>query len=223
MQAMKDAPTEEGIAGELIASCPRWPEAATFLVETVDMLAAVVAADGVIFACGNGGSASDASHLVGELVKSFRHPRKLPDADRRAFRDAFGEEGGAMAERLERGIRAVSLPCSAAAMTAIGNDNGPDLVFAQQVWALARPGDAVIGLSTSGGSANVVAALRAARVRGAATIGMTGAAEAPMDALSDVAVKAPSDQTFRVQEYHLAFYHAFCAALEARVFGPGAA
>lgn len=211
-------PTEEQIREELLSWCPGWPEAADLLGRTVDRLEEMVRADGVLYVCGNGGSAADASHIVGELVKSFRRSRPLSPQDVRAFAEVDPQNGASTAARLERGIRAVSLPCSAAAMTAIGNDCGADLIFAQQVWAMARPADVVLGLSTSGNSESVLQAFRAARVRGAGTIGLCGSAACGMDGLCDLVVKAPSTETFRVQEHHLAFYHAFCAVLEARIF-----
>ena len=205
-------------AAELAASCPGWGDAERYLAQVVDRLAVMVAADGVLYACGNGGSAADASHLVGELVKSFRIRRPLAEADRASFATAFGEAGASAAARLERGIRAVSLTADGAVGSAIANDCGADLVYAQQVWALARPGDVVLGLSTSGNSENVIQALRAARVKGATTVGLCGADPGRMEAVCDLLVPAPSTETFRVQEYHLAFYHAACAVLEQRVF-----
>lgn len=213
------AVTPSSVCRELETSCPDWPDAGSRLVEVVDRLQAMVDADGILWTCGNGGSAADSSHVVGELVKSFRIPRPLSAGHRDAFTQAFGEAGTAAASRLESGVRAVSLACSAPAMTAIANDCGPDLVFAQQVWALARRGDVVWALSTSGNSENVIQSLRAARVRQAGVIGLCGSADCKMDGLCDILVKVPATETYRVQEYHLAFYHAVCATLEARVFG----
>ncbi len=215
-------PDEASIRGELAASCPGWADADAQLTRVVDRLAGMVAAGGTLYACGNGGSAADASHLVGELVKSFRVRRPLSTADQKAFVDAYGGDGASAASRLEQGIRAVSLTCCGPVMSAVANDCGADLVYAQQVWALARPGDVVLGLSTSGNSENVIQAFRAARVRGVATVGFCGADPGRMAAVCDFLVTAPSTETFRVQEHHLAFYHAACAVLEQRVFAaPG--
>jgi D-sedoheptulose 7-phosphate isomerase len=203
---------------ELAASCPQWPAAGELLTAVVDRLESMVNADGVLLTCGNGGSAADASHIVAELVKCFRVKRPLDEKQRRQFEDNAPDAGGDTADRLEQGIRAVSLTCSTPILTAIANDCGADLVFAQQVWALARPNDVVLGLSTSGNSENVLQAFRAAKVRGCTTIGLCGEQSCKMDGLCDLLVKAPSSKTFRIQEYHLAFYHAMCALLEQRVF-----
>ncbi|BAM05008.1 D-sedoheptulose-7-phosphate isomerase [Phycisphaera mikurensis] len=217
------APDEARIRDELRASCPGWAGGEAALSGVVGVLEAMAHAGGTLYTCGNGGSAADAGHIAGELVKSFRAERPLRVEEKQAFAEAFGEAGADMAGRLEQGVRAVSLACPAAVTTATANDCGADLVFAQQVWALARPGDVVLGLSTSGNSANVVQALRAARIRGAGTIGFTGSADSALGGLCDVLVRAPSAETFRAQEYHLAFYHAACAMLERRLFPPLAA
>ena len=104
-------------------------------------------------------------------------------------------------------------------MTAFSNDVDPSLVFAQQVYALGRAGDAVIGLSTSGSSANVVAALRVARALGLTTVALTGAGGGRLAEVADVTVRVPATETYRVQEYHLPVYHAICAEVEQELFG----
>ena len=124
-----------------------------------------------------------------------------------------------MAERLQRGIPAISLAAHAGVMTAFSNDVDPDLVYAQLVYAFARPHDLVMGISTSGNSKNVVAALKMAAAMGLSTVGLTGGKDCAMDSICDVTVKAPETETFKVQEYHLPIYHYLCAALEETLFG----
>lgn len=174
---------------------------------------------GRIMTCGNGGSAADAEHIVGELLKDFLRRRPLSEADADRLCDMFGEEGLYMAHHLQQGVRALSLTSGVAFPTAFANDVEADLVFAQQVWILAAPGDVVWGISTSGNSANVNFALRAARARGARTLGLTGRDGGTMATLCNVEIRAPAQETPRIQELHLPLYHALCAALEEELFG----
>lgn len=174
---------------------------------------------GTILLCGNGGSCADCDHIVGELMKGFLSLRPMDDATKRALTECCTEDGAKMAERLQRGIPAISLAAHAGVMTAFSNDVDPDLVYAQLVYAFARPHDLVMGISTSGNSKNVVAALKMAAAMGLSTVGLTGGKDCAMDSICDVTVKAPETETFKVQEYHLPIYHYLCAALEETLFG----
>jgi len=120
-----------------------------------DLLAACIRGGGKILTCGNGGSASDAEHIVGELMKGFTLTRPLSAAQTEALARAFPEEGEHIASRLQQAIPAVSLVSGVALPTAFNNDVDPDFVFAQQVFGLGRPGDVLIAISTSGNSRNV--------------------------------------------------------------------
>ncbi len=172
---------------------------------------------GQVLLCGNGGSAADCGHIAGELLKGFLRRRPLTEAQRQAFA-AQGEEGAALAARLQRGLPAIDLTAHGALLTAALNDIGGEDVFAQQVVAFGRPGDVLLGLSTSGGAANVCNALRAARALGLTTIALTGQRGGAAAGLVDVAIRVPADETYLVQEYHLPVYHALCAAVEAAFF-----
>ena len=197
---------------ELVPLCPD--------VEcALELLLATVHVGGRIMTCGNGGSAADAEHIVGELLKGFLRRRSLPEADAARLRDMFGKDGLYMAHHLQQGVRALSLAGGLAFPTAFANDVEANLVFAQQVWTLAAPGDVVWGISTSGNSAHVNFALRAARALGAKTLGFTGRDGGTMAALCDVEIRAPAQETPRIQELHLPLYHALCAALEEELFG----
>lgn len=189
------------------------------LQRALELLTACAHCGGRIMTCGNGGSAADAEHIVGELLKGFLRRRSLPEADAARLRDMFGKDGLYMAHHLQQGVRALSLAGGLAFPTAFANDVEANLVFAQQVWTLAAPGDVVWGISTSGNSANVNFALRAARARGAKTLGFTGRDGGTMAALCDVEIRAPAQETPRIQELHLPLYHALCAALEEELFG----
>jgi len=145
----------------------------------------------ILFA-GNGGSAADAQHLAGELVSRFAYDRP--------------------------GLAAFALTTDTSVLTAIGNDYGYEHLFARQVQAVGAAGDVFVGISTSGRSPNVLAALDTARARGLVTVGMTGHAGGKMPALCDYVLRVPSDSTPRIQEGHIAMGHAICQIIEATLF-----
>lgn len=173
---------------------------------------------GLVMTCGNGGSAADATHIVGELMKGFKLHRPLDEAERKEVIDSSPADGEYLADRLQKGIRAVSLDDQTAIGTAVANDNGADMIFAQQVYGYARKGDVLIGLSTSGNSGNVVRACQVARALGAKVIAMTGSGGGKMKALADAFIGVPATETYRIQEYHLPVYHALCAMVESELF-----
>ena len=166
---------------------------------------------GKILVCGNGGSAADSEHIVGELLKGFLKKRPLP------LEVAAGMDAE-LSARLQMGLPAVSLVSQSAIITAVANDLGADLIFAQQVMGLGKPGDILIGISTSGNAKNVCQAFRAAKSKRMICIAMTGEADSEMSQLADFTLKAPSKSTPEVQEYHIKLYHAFCAAIESYFF-----
>lgn len=172
---------------------------------------------GKVLVCGNGGSAADAEHLVGELMKGFVSKRPVPEEVRHALR-AAAPDGDYLADHLQGALPTLSLASQLALMTAYANDVAPDMVFAQQVYGYGRPGDALIGISTSGNSANVVHALQVARARGLATVGFTGRGGGGMAAFCDVLVAVPFENTAEVQERQLPLYHALCTLLEEHFF-----
>ena len=197
----------------------RFPQLAPLSNALSNAVASLVACHkrgGLIMVCGNGGSAADSGHIVGELMKGFKL-RREPDAIRR---DALlrVDATGALAEKLQEGIRAVSLPDAAALASAIGNDLSYEMVYAQQVFALAKPGDVLIGLSTSGNAKNVLRAMQTARALGVETIGFTGAHGGAMRDWCDVLLAVPETETYKVQELHLPLYHELCAAVEEALF-----
>ncbi|MFD1676636.1 D-sedoheptulose-7-phosphate isomerase [Alicyclobacillus fodiniaquatilis] len=177
-------------------------------------------AGGKLLVCGNGGSASDSEHIVGELMKGFMSKRTLPAAERQRFVDELGEEGGALADLLQGGLPAISLTSHAALISAVANDTDAAMVYAQQVYGYGKQGDVLLGLSTSGNSKNVLQALRVARVQGLTTIGLTGQSGGEMKSLCDICICVPYVQTPDVQERHLPIYHALCLALEEALFQP---
>ena len=173
---------------------------------------------GKLLLCGNGGSAADCAHIVGELMKGFLLSRTLTEGDRALF-EGMDEETAAIAGKLQNALPAVSLCDASALMTAFSNDADGEYVFAQQVWALAQnSADVLLALSTSGNSRNVVHAVRTARALGRETIGITGASGGVLRDLCSVCICLPETETYKVQELTLPVYHALCAALEEHYF-----
>jgi D-sedoheptulose 7-phosphate isomerase len=174
---------------------------------------------GKLLICGNGGSAADSDHIVGELMKGFELPRPIDDDLRERLTRYDVERGAYLAARLQKALPAISLSGHAALSTAISNDTAGDMVYAQQVIGYGRKGDTLLGISTSGNSANVVNALHVASALELKTIGLTGKGGGQMVELCDVTVCVPYSRTLEVQERHLAIYHALCIALEQEFFG----
>ena len=171
---------------------------------------------GKMLVCGNGGSAADSEHIVGELMKGFLLKREIPTSDMEKLK-AVGAE--TLGPALQTGIQAISLTGHPSLSTAVLNDNDPLMAFAQQVYVYGRPGDVLIGLSTSGNSRNVINALKVAKAFGVSTIGFTGSKPALMDDICDVIIKVPEVETFLIQELHLPVYHTICAMAEEEIFG----
>lgn len=194
---------------ELLERYPQLTVCENDIQKALQLMIDTYKAGGKILICGNGGSASDSSHIVGELLKGFLNPRKVDDE--RIAAD--------LREDLQGSLPAISLCCQEAFMTAFSNDVNPDMVFAQQVYGLGKKEDLVMGLSTSGNSVNVVNAIRVAKDMGIKTVAMTGASGGKLNEIADVTVKAPATETYKVQEYHLPIYHYLCAKLEETFFG----
>jgi D-sedoheptulose 7-phosphate isomerase len=207
---------------EVLSRCPALRDLRAGLEAAAATICACHRAGGKVLVCGNGGSAADSEHIVGELAKGFRLPRALPAPDvarLRAVAGLPGDEGAELSKSLQQGVAAIALTGHPSLASAIDNDLGRHLVFAQQVYVFGRPGDVLIALSTSGNSANVIRALAVARAFGLTTIGLTGSAPAGIDALSDILLKVAARETHEVQELHLPAYHAICLMVEQELFG----
>lgn len=168
---------------------------------------------GKLLVCGNGGSASDSAHIVGELMKSFMLSRQLPESEKEKFQNK------AIADGLQGALPSISLVGEGALMTAFCNDCNPDLVFAQQVYGLMNEIDTLLCLSTSGNSKNVVAAAETAKAKGGKVVSIVGEKGGKLFELSDATIKLPSTITPEIQEYTLPVYHTICAMLEEDFFG----
>ncbi|MEN6580886.1 MAG: SIS domain-containing protein [Armatimonadota bacterium] len=172
---------------------------------------------GKILVCGNGGSAADSGHIAGELMKNFCLHRQVPDDDKARLLKIDG--GDELAKSLQPGMPVIALCDQSVLSTAIINDTDPAMIYAQQVYVYGRPGDIMLGISTSGNAVNVSNALKVAKAFGLVTIGMTGTKPSKMNALCDVLINAPASETYLIQEYHLPIYHTICLMVEHEAFG----
>ena len=186
--------------------------------DSYSLLERSFSAGGKLLVAGNGGSAADSDHIVGELLKAFVKKRR-PD---RAFLDRLdaidGEGGSYLADKLEGSLPAISLCNQTALLTASLNDVDGNVVFAQQMMGLGRKEDVFLGISTSGNSKDVVYAMLVAKAKGLATIALTGRDGGKIARLADAAVIVPETETFKIQELHLPVYHALCLQIEERFF-----
>lgn len=171
-----------------------------------------------LLVCGNGGSASDSLHIVGELMKGFILPRKLNARKQEEIDRLFPETSRYLIDNLQGALPAISLVGEIALSTAYANDQAPDLVFAQQVLGHGNKGDILFAISTSGNSKNIIYAAQMAKVQGMKVISLTGRSGGKLKGLSDILLNAPFDETYIIQEYHLPIYHAICAAVENEFF-----
>ena len=168
------------------------PEHVRFASDAAGLIVASLRTGGKVLLCGNGGSAADAMHLAAELVGRFRFDRPA--------------------------LPAISLSDSQSTLTCVGNDYAFDRVFARGVEAFGREGDVLVGISTSGTSPNVIAAIEVARERGLKVVGMTGANGAQLDEVSDLCLRVPSEETARIQEGYMVVGHTICELVEAELF-----
>ena len=201
----------KSIFDELFVRRPELEVCRAEIEKAFELLVRSFRSGGKVLVCGNGGSAADAEHICGELLKKFKKPRPLPVGVAARLRPE-------LAARLEGGLGAVSLVSMSGFISAFSNDVGWECAFAQQVLALAASGDVLIALSTSGNSANCVAAAEVARAKECLSIAFTGREESLLSNECDVAIRVPETETFKVQELHLSVYHMLCAAIEEEMF-----
>ncbi len=195
----------------MVTDFPQLESCAADTQRAFELLASCFRSGGKLLLAGNGGSASDCEHWAGELLKSFRSPRRLSAEDV----ETLGTE---LAGNLQGGLPALPLPSLVAFATAWANDCDPQYVFGQGVWALGVRGDVFVGLSTSGNSANIIRAAQVAEARGLKRIGLTGADGGKLAGVCDVCIRVPEKEVYRVQQLHLPVYHCLCLMLEDEFF-----
>lgn len=196
---------------ELTKRYPAISECLTDIRQAFDFLLSCYKANGKVLVCGNGGSAADADHIVGELLNKFKKKRKLdPTVAAQLPEDLTSKLVGA--------LPAISLVAMSAALSSISNDSNWDVAFAQQIYGLGNRGDVLIAISTSGNSVNCLNAALVAHAKGMRVIALTGRGGGKLATLSDVSICVPETETFKIQELHLPIYHALCADLEDALF-----
>lgn len=206
----------ERLIGQLIERYPELNSCSGRIKKAFIILKETFANGGKLLVCGNGGSAADAEHISGELMKGFLKKRPLDTELLVKIKNAGGTDD--WAERLQGSLPVIPLSTNTALITAISNDLGSDLVYAQQVLGYGKKGDALLAISTSGRSTNVLRAVMVAKAIGLRTIGLTGEAGGFLKDLCDITIQAPADETYRIQEYHLPIYHLLAAMLEEEFF-----
>jgi D-sedoheptulose 7-phosphate isomerase len=203
---------------ELFERYPDLEKCADEIGTALDMLIETYEKGNKLIVCGNGGSAADANHIVGELMKGFLKRRPLPEELREELTAAEGELGSLIAEGLQTPLEAVSLTEHVSLATAFANDENPELGFAQQLLGFGKKGDLLLAVSTSGNARTVEAAVVLAGVLGIRTLGLTGRGGGRIAPLCEVCIRVPEDETFLVQELHVPVYHTLCAAVEEYFF-----
>jgi D-sedoheptulose 7-phosphate isomerase len=212
---------------ELFLRYPALEPRSGSLITAFEILARCLRTGSTVYVCGNGGSAADAEHIVGELMKGITRRRPISDSDRRMLLAAVPDhrnDAAHLADHLDGALRAVCLSSQTGLLTAVANDLGPDIIFAQPVFGYGKAGDVLWAISTSGRSRNVILAAIAARARSMAVIALTGDEGLPLGSLADAWIRVPGSDTSSVQELHVPVYHALCRELEEACFpedGPG--
>lgn len=174
---------------------------------------------GKVLAAGNGGSAADAEHIVGELMKGFENKRTLSSEFQNLLISIDSQMGKTLADNIQGCLPAIALDGHVALSTAYMNDCEPLLCFAQQVNGFGKTNDVFLGISTSGNSKNILYAATMAKAKGMMVIGLTGAKNSELSNIADVTIRSPQTRTYMIQEHHLPIYHCLCLMLEDTFFG----
>ncbi len=204
---------------QLISTYPELKTCASDTLAVFEILSSCYREGGKLLTCGNGGSAADAEHIVGELMKAYLSKRKVPEEMLTKLLAADSEDGKYLATHLQGVLLpAISLVSQTSLLSAIANDTAADMIFAQQVYGYGQQGDTLIGLSTSGNSRNVILAMQVTRILGLYTIALTGPTGGALKSFCDVCICVPGESTPAIQERHLPIYHVLCAMLEEKFF-----
>ncbi len=203
---------------ELIKRYPMLEKCRSDIEKTLEAIISCYERGGKLLLCGNGGSAADCDHIVGELMKGFLKKRPLSNEKRSEMKELSPSLDTELLDKLQLGLPTVSLPSLSILNSAFCNDVDPSLIYAQSVLGLGKKGDLLIAISTSGNAENVAAAVKVARGIGMTTVGLTGESGGKLRALADICICAPEKETFKIQELHLPIYHLLCAAVENHFF-----
>ena len=203
---------------ELLSRYPQLKVCEPTLIEAVSAIIDCYKNGGKILLCGNGGSCADCDHIVGELMKGFLKKRSLSTEQKVQMTNLSPLLDEETLSKLQGGLPAISLPSLTALNSALCNDVDPELIYAQSVMAMGKTGDVLIAMSTSGNAKNVFAAAKVAKGLGLTVIGLTGKGGGNLSEISDICIRVPETETFKVQELHLPVYHYLCAATEEEFF-----
>lgn len=209
---------EETILNELIQRYPVLEACRADIWDAYILMRDMYEAGGKLLIAGNGGSAADSEHIVGELMKGFVKARKLSEEQKRTIMDVDAELGEGLCQNLQGALPAIALAGHPALSTAYLNDVDGTLGFAQQVNGYGVPGDIFMGITTSGNSRNILSAAVVAKAKGLKVVALTGRDGGKVKKLADVAIVVPERETFKTQELHLPVYHALCLMLEEHFF-----
>ncbi len=203
----------------LVERYPELKKCKDSIVNAYLLMEQAYAAGGKLLIAGNGGSAADSEHIVGELMKGFKNPRKMPAEFCDKLKTICPDEAERLADSLQGALPAIALDGHVALTTAFMNDVEPLFCFAQQVNGYGKEEDVFIGISTSGNSRNILYAAYVAKARGMKVVGLTGEKDSKLSLIADVTVQVPLTETYMIQELHLPVYHCWCLMLEDRFFG----
>jgi D-sedoheptulose 7-phosphate isomerase len=207
------------ILKELISRYPQLLPVKSEILKTAECLINCYQQSKKVLVCGNGGSCSDADHIVGELMKGFEQIRPVGEIFKKQLMAISEERGKYLSEKLQQSLPAISLTAHSALITAVANDTDADLVFAQQVVGYGNAGDVLIAISSSGNSQNVLDAIITAKAKGMVVIGLTGESGGKMKTFCDILINVTGRETALVQELHLPVYHTLCRMVENNFFG----
>ena len=189
------------------------------ILDAVNILVNCFSNGGKLLAAGNGGSAADSEHIVGELMKGFENPRKLSDKEKQRLMKIDAQMGAVLADNLQGALPAIALDGHPALSSAYLNDCEPLLGFAQQVNGYGTKNDVLLAISTSGNSKNIIYAAVTAKAKGMKIIGLTGAKDSKLSEIADVTIRSTQTRTYMIQEHHLPIYHCICLMLEKEFYG----
>lgn len=204
---------------ELLTRYPALKCCAEEIGKTAEILISGFKAGNKLMLCGNGGSCADCEHITGELMKGFLSRRPISPEKRAEMKKLNPDIGEDVLSKLQLAVPAIPLPSLTGLNSAFCNDVDPSLVYAQELMGLGTPGDMLLCISTSGNSANCVAAAEVGKALGLAVIALTGAKGGRLKEKADICICVPETETFKVQELHLPVYHYLCAEVEATIFG----
>ncbi|KHO62709.1 phosphoheptose isomerase [Thermoanaerobacter sp. YS13] len=207
-----------GMLDELVSRFPELKYLESSIKTAVEVIIESYEKGGKLLVCGNGGSAADSEHIVGELLKGFMKKRPLNVETINKLKKFDFPWGNILAEKLQGGLPAISLTAHTAFLTAFMNDVDPDLVFAQQVFVLGKKEDILIALTTSGNSRNILYAIYTAKALEMTSICFTGESGGKAKEICDVLLNVPANVTHKVQEYYLPIYHTICGIVEEYFF-----